>query len=181
MSRTKTNFLLLAAAVIALGAGYWAAQLLHAPKATDDTTSGFIDLSGTDLEGKPRQLSEWRGKVIVLNFWATWCPPCREEIPLFIVTQNKLGASGLQVIGVAIDQLPEVLAYQREANMNYPVLIADPSVYKIMEAYGNTRAGLPFSVVIDRDGVVRQRKLGAFRGAELKDALTPLLDRALGH
>jgi hypothetical protein len=65
--------------------------------------------------------------------------------------------------------------------MNYPVLIADPSVYKIMEAYGNTRAGLPFSVVIDRDGVVRQRKLGAFRGAELKDALTPLLDRALGH
>lgn len=177
MSRTKTNLLLFGAALVALGAGYWAAQLLHAPKAPDGTGSGFIDLSGTDLEGKPRQLSEWRGKVIVLNFWATWCPPCKEEIPLFIATQNRLGASGLQIIGVAIDQAPEVAAYQKQASINYPILIGDTHVYKVMEAYGNTRAGLPFSVVIDREGLVRQRKLGAFRGTELDDALGPLLEK----
>jgi thiol-disulfide isomerase/thioredoxin len=178
MSRTKTNLLLLVAAIVALGAGYWAAQLLHAPKATDDAASGFIDLSGTDLDGRPRQLSEWRGKVIVLNFWATWCPPCKEEIPLFIATQTRLGASGLQIVGVAIDQPPEVAAYQQQAAINYPILIADTSVYKVMEVYGNTHAGLPFSVVIDRNGAVRQRKLGAFRGKELDDSLAPLLAKA---
>jgi thiol-disulfide isomerase/thioredoxin len=178
MSRAKTNILLLVAAVIALGAGYWAAQLLHAPKAPDDAASGFIDLAGIDLDGKPRQLSEWRGKVIVLNFWATWCPPCKEEIPLFIATQTRLGASGLQIVGVAIDEPPEVAAYQKQAAINYPILIADTRVYKVMEAYGNTHGGLPFSVVIDSKGVVRQRKLGAFRGKELDELLATLLPKA---
>jgi thiol-disulfide isomerase/thioredoxin len=178
MSRTKTNLLLLAAAIIALAAGYWAAQLLHAPKATDGGASAFTDLSGTDLDGKPRQLSEWRGKVVVLNFWATWCPPCKEEIPLFIATQARLGAGGLQIVGVAIDEPPEVAAYQKQAAINYPILIADTQVYKVMEIYGNTRSGLPFSVVIDRRGVVRHRKLGAFRGKELEELLVPLLAEA---
>ena len=178
MSRTKTHVLLLAAALVALGAGYWASQLLHPPASPPGAASGFIDLSGTDLDGKPRRLSEWRGKVIVLNFWATWCPPCKEEIPLFIEAQARLGASGLQVIGVAIDKLPEVEAYQKQVAMNYPILIADTHVYKVMQDYGNTQAGLPFSVIIDPEGAVHHRKLGAFRGGELQDALAPLLKRA---
>jgi thiol-disulfide isomerase/thioredoxin len=178
VSRTKTNVLLLAAALVALGAGYWASQLLHTPESPHGAVSGFIDLSGTDLDGKPRQLSEWRGKVIVLNFWATWCPPCKEEIPLFIDTQARLGTSGLQIIGVAIDKLPEVEAYQKQVAMNYPILIADTRVYKVMQDYGNTHAGLPFSVVIDPEGTVLHRKLGAFRGSELHDALAPLLKKA---
>ncbi len=176
MSRTKTNLLLLAAALVALGAGYWASQLLRAPPAPAGAP-GFIDVSGTDLDGKPRQLSEWRGKIIVLNFWATWCPPCKEEIPLFIATQAELGASGVQVIGVAVDDLPHVEAYQKQAGMNYPILIADTRVYKAMQDYGNVSTGLPFSVIIDPQGTVRHRKLGAFRGSELHDALAPLLKR----
>lgn len=167
--------MLLAAALVALGAGYWASQLLRAPSIAGGAASGFIDLSGTGLDGKPRQLSEWRGKIIVLNFWATWCPPCKEEIPLLIATQAGLGGRGVQIIGVAVDELPHVEAYQKQAGINYPILVADNHVYKVMQDYGNASAGLPFSVVIDAQGVVRYRKLGALRGAELSDALAPLL------
>ncbi len=175
MSRTTTNLLLIAAAIVALLGGYWAAQLLRSAPVTSGETAGFIEVTGADLDGAPRKLSDMRGTVTVVNFWATWCPPCREEIPLFTATQAQLGARGLQIVGVAIDEPAEVRAYRQEVKINYPLLIADPSVYKAMQAYGNSAGGLPFSVVLDRDGKVRSRKLGAFRGSELQDAVVPLL------
>ncbi|MEK9133990.1 MAG: TlpA disulfide reductase family protein, partial [Pseudomonadota bacterium] len=101
--------MLLIAAVLALAGGYWIAQSMRPTEqvATTLTYGGgeLIDFTLPDLEGKKRSLHEWRGKVIVLNFWATWCPPCREEIPLFISLQKKHPADDLQVIGVAIDNL----------------------------------------------------------------------------
>jgi peroxiredoxin len=175
MSRTTANLLLVGAAIVALLGGYWAAQLLHSTPATSGDSAGFIEVTGTDLDGAPRKLSELRGTVTVVNFWATWCPPCREEIPLFTDTQSQLAARGLQIVGVAIDEPAEVRAYRQEVKINYPLLIADPSVYKAMQAYGNTAGGLPFSVVLDRAGQVRSRKLGAFRGNELQEAVLPLL------
>jgi thiol-disulfide isomerase/thioredoxin len=175
LSRPKLAFLFGFAGLAALAGGYLASELLRAPAVAPALAPGFIEVTGADLQGKPRRLSEWQGKILVVNFWATWCPPCREEIPLFIASQERYGPQGVQVIGVAIDQPAEVEAYYREAKMNYPTLIADGNVYQAMQNLGNTTSGLPFSVVYDREGHVRSRKLGAFHGSELDRVLAPLL------
>ena len=135
----------------------------------------MVDFTLPEIDGKPRQLSEWRGKLIVLNFWATWCPPCREEIPLFVRTQGKYGARGLQIIGVAIDKLEDVKNFQDFKLINYPVLVGQEEVMALMQQYGNRIGSLPYSVVIDRKGQVLSRKVGAYQPAELESLLQGLL------
>ena len=98
-SEISKNLLLLAAALAALGAGYFAAQWLRAPT-TDSTPAGAaIEFSLPDLEGQRRSLSEWRGQVVVLNFWATWCPPCREEIRCSSTFRNGMAATACNFWG----------------------------------------------------------------------------------
>lgn len=176
-SQASKNGLLLAAALAALVAGYFAAVWLRGP--TTDTTSGGTAQEFTlpDLTDKPRSLSEWRGQVLVINFWATWCPPCREEIPLFIDLQKRHGRDGLQFLGVAIDRPEDVASYVAEIGMNYPTLIADDNAMALMRSYGNGTGSLPYSVIIDRDGQIVARKLGAFRGQELENLLSPVIFR----
>jgi thiol-disulfide isomerase/thioredoxin len=176
-SEISKNLLLLAAALAALVAGYFAAQWLRG--STTDTTLGgsAVEFKLPDLAGKSRSLSEWRGQVVVLNFWATWCPPCREEIPLFIDLQKRHGRDGLQFLGVAIDRQEDVVSYVAEIGMNYPTLVADDNAMELMRSYGNRTGSLPYSVVIDRDGQIMARKLGAFRGQELEKLLSPLIFR----
>ncbi len=179
MTATLKNLLLLVVAALALAGGYWTAQSLRpAAKETTPTYGGgsLIDFSLPDLDGKKHSLNEWRGKVIVLNFWATWCPPCREEIPLFIALQKRYGAGGIQLLGVATaDSKDSVVAYRQSAGMNYPILIGDDDAMDIMARYGNRQGSIPFTVIIDRQGTIVARKLGAFDQAELMRVLGPLL------
>lgn len=178
-SETFRNLLLLVAALAALVTGYYAALWLRAP-ATDTATGGqAVEFRLPDLAGKEHRLEEWRGRVVVLNFWATWCPPCREEIPLFIEFQKRQGAQGLQFVGIAIDDAAAVAAYQREIGINYPSLLAGDGGLNLMRAYGNGAGGLPFSVILDRDGRIAARKVGAFRRVELEALLSPLLSEKI--
>lgn len=174
-TQSSKNGLLLAAALVALVAGYFAALWLRGP--TTDTTPGgmALEFKLPDLTGTPRSLGEWRGKIVVLNFWATWCPPCREEIPLFIDLQKRHGAAGLQFLGVAIDRQEDVARYVAEIGMNYPTLVGDDNAMELMRGYGNRTGSLPYSVILDRDGQVVARKIGAFRGQELEKMLSPLI------
>lgn len=180
MSSTFKNLLLTLAGVIALTGGYWLAQSLHSEEKSHTgltyESGQMVDFTLPDLDDKKRSLKEWRGKVIVLNFWATWCPPCREEIPLFIAMQKKYAADGLQVIGVALDNKTAVMVYRQSANINYPLLIGDEEhVMQIMERYGNRMGSLPYTVIMDREGQFAVRKLGAFGRDELQYVLEPLL------
>ncbi len=179
MSAALKNLLLPVLAVLALAGGYWAAQSLRpADKTTTPTYGGgeLIDFTLPDVEGKKRSLSEWRGKVIVLNFWATWCPPCREEIPLFISLQKQHMAGDLQIIGVAIDNPTAVMVYRQSVRMNYPILIGNDDTLSLVAKYGNRMGSLPFTVIIDRSGSVAVRKLGAFTQTELESLIDPLLN-----
>ncbi len=182
MSSTTKNFLLLIAAVLALIGGYWLAQTLRPePEITATKTYGggeLINFTLPELDGKNHSLEEWRGKVIVLNFWATWCPPCREEIPLLIALQKKRAAEGLQVVSVAIDNETAVRPYRQSAGINYPVLMGGDDALDLVARYGNSMGALPFTVIIDRGGAITARKLGAFTRNELENLVEPLLTPA---
>jgi thiol-disulfide isomerase/thioredoxin len=128
-----------------------------------------------DLENKIHAIKEWDGKVILLNFWATWCPPCRREIPSFIQLQQQYGAQGLQVIGVAIDQKEAVSDYSDGMGINYPVLVGDETALQASSAYGNRFGQLPYSVLIDRKGIVRYIRRGEFTLQDAESRIKDLL------
>ena len=110
------------------------------------------------LTGQTIDLSAYRGKIVLLDFWATWCEPCREEIPRFVELQNKYRDQGLQIIGVSMDDEPEpVREYNQRFNMNYPVAMGDA---KTGELYGGV-LGLPIAFLIGRDGRIEAKHIGA--------------------
>jgi thiol-disulfide isomerase/thioredoxin len=111
-----------------------------------------LDFTLPDLDGNPRSLSEWRGQVLLVNFWATWCAPCRREIPLLKKTQSMQGENHLQIIGVAVDFRDDVEAYASEAQFNYPVLIGQDDAIAAAEASGIEFVGMPFTLIVAPDG-----------------------------
>ena len=128
-----------------------------------------------DLDGQLRSISEWDGKVIALNFWATWCPPCLKEVPEFVSLQAKYQAAGLQFIGVALQRPEEVREFVAEHGMNYPVLTGELEVIKLAESYGNDIGALPYTVIIDRSGQVAHVKPGVLPTEEAESIINRLL------
>jgi peroxiredoxin len=116
------------------------------------------EFSLADLDGRNINLHAYRGKVVLLNFWATWCEPCRKEIPRFIQFQNAYASKGLQVIGISMDDDPKpVREFRSEYKVNYPLVIGDA---KLAESYGGV-LGLPISFVIDPQGRIIAKHIGA--------------------
>jgi peroxiredoxin len=120
----------------------------------------------TDLQGHTVKLSDLRGKAVVLNFWATWCPPCKAEIPWFVELQKRYGAQGLQVVGVSMDDgdQNDVEKFAAENSINYPILFGQE---KVAEQYGGIDY-LPTTFYIDRNGVVMERVFGQPERAEIE-------------
>ena len=132
------------------------------------------DLEMTDLEGRPRRLSEFDGKLVLLNFWATWCGPCREEMPLLDATHEKFADKGLLVVGVAIDDSDAVRDFLKDYPIRYPILLAGDDEDASLR-YGDTRSVLPYSVLIGRDGRLLAQRAGYFSEDSLGDWLEPHL------
>lgn len=129
-----------------------------------------------DLEGRQRQSSEFADKVMVLNFWATWCPPCRTETPEFVALQEVF-ADQVQFIGIAIDDEDPVREFADTYGMNYPVLLGDIEAVSLSRRLGNRYEGLPFTVVATPDGRVVMRHAGGLE----RDQLEPLLRELVGQ
>lgn len=127
-----------------------------------------------DLSGKPTPVAHWRGKALVCNFWATWCAPCREEIPLLDAVQQRHGAQ-LQVLGIAIDNAANVAKFAESVRIGYPLLVAGSAGIDLMARLGNNSGALPFTVLLDRRGRLAGRKLGAYSAAELDREMVALL------
>jgi thiol-disulfide isomerase/thioredoxin len=128
-----------------------------------------------DLADTLQPISQWRGKVMVVNFWASWCEPCREEIPEFIELQKKFGDRGLVFVGIAVDQKERAAAFSKQIGINYPVLVGDLSAMTLAAAAGNPQGALPFTVIIDRSGSITGSKLGRLSRSKLEGMLKPLL------
>jgi peroxiredoxin len=130
------------------------------------------DFSLQDLDGQPLNLASYRGKVVLLDFWATWCGPCRDEIPHFAQLQDKYRQQGLQVIGISMDDGPKpVREFYQKVGMNYPVALGNE---KIAEAYGGV-LGLPIAFLIGRDGRIHAKYIGEVNMSVLEHEIEALL------
>ena len=130
-----------------------------------------------DLDDKPVALERYKGKPLIVNFWARWCGPCRAEIPELIKFRNAHKGK-IEVIGIGIeDQADAAREFARANNMDYPVLVAGDQGIPLMQALGNTRGGLPYTLFIDARGQVVGSKLGLIRQADLDAAASRLLGR----
>jgi thiol-disulfide isomerase/thioredoxin len=125
------------------------------------------DLAFRDLDGQPHRLSEWRGKLLLLNFWATWCTPCLKEIPLLVETQREHGPRGLQIVGIAMDDAAPVRAFAQRLQMNYPTMVGQGEIAEAMDALGDELGAFPFSVLIAPDGRILDRRSGDLSREEI--------------
>ena len=131
----------------------------------------------TDLAGKPLTLTglQLQGKVLIINYWATWCAPCREEIPLFVRIQEEFADKNIQFVGISIDQADKIREFAQEFKINYPLAVAGIEAIETSRRIGNKAGVLPYTVIIDRSGKVAERMLGAISETRLRQTLKPLI------
>lgn len=170
-----------AAVAIAAAAGGAAYHLWSGSSGADQTRDSKAAVERIyaarlpDLKGGAQPLAQWRGQVLVVNFWATWCAPCREEIPGFVRLQKRYGARGLTFVGIAIDQPDKVAGFAREFQINYPLLVGGMETLELLREVGNRAGVLPYTLVIDRRGNLVSREPGGLKEAKLEGLLLPLL------
>jgi thiol-disulfide isomerase/thioredoxin len=128
-----------------------------------------------DLSGALRPLAGWRTPALVCNFWATWCEPCREEIPLLVATRQKYGPNSVEIVGIGIDRVEKMRQFAKEFEIPYPLLDGQAGGIELMSDLGNQAGALPFTVVRDSTGVVRLRHLGRLRPGDLESVLGAIL------
>ncbi len=159
--------------VLAAITGYTAYQQLFGQRAAIPTTR--LAFSLPDDTGRLRAIQSWDGRIVLINFWASWCEPCRREIPMLNALQHEYGPRGLQIIGVAIDDPEQVHAFTQELPLDYPILIGALTDMDLIRAYGDTQGGIPYTVLYDRQGRIRYTHMGELRKADLLMHLRPLL------
>ncbi len=176
MSSGKSKLAIIAACGVALAAGV--AVFLLRPGAAPEPGIGSTPAAAneqapaaaklTDLDGRAFTLADYKGKLLIVNFWATWCAPCLHEIPVLVKMQERYGAKGFQLIGPAVDDIEEARRAAPGLKFNYPVAVGTPEdMLDLMTDLGNEQGGLPFSVVITPDGKILERQLGEYSEIEL--------------
>jgi thiol-disulfide isomerase/thioredoxin len=168
--------LIVVAFVVALGlyVGYHHARRPGTLTAHQAQSTPAPDFALQSLDGKTMHLSDFRGKAVLLNFWATWCGPCKIEMPWFVDLQKEYGSQGLQIVGVAMDDASkeDIAKFAKDMGVNYPILIGKESVG---DEYGGVPA-LPESFLIARDGKIVDKIIGLRGKAEIEDAVKKALD-----
>ncbi|THF61739.1 TlpA family protein disulfide reductase [Pseudothauera rhizosphaerae] len=180
MKRPLQIVLIALVAVGAATAGYLtnratAPQPPAAAGVAPDAGRSLLALSLPDLAGTPQSLAQWQGKVLVVNFWATWCAPCRKEIPDFAAVSQRLAGDPVQFVGLSIDSAEKVRAFHKEFAVPYPLLVGTPDTLRVAAELGNKAQALPFTVILDRGGRIAHVKLGTLKADELEGRIRALL------
>ena len=140
-----------------------------------ESTDQAADFRFTDQHGEEHRFSDWDGRVRVVNFWATWCPPCVHEIPMLVSVQESFRAQGVQFVGVAVDDPEDAFAMAKELGMNYPTMADSRRTIDLLHAYGNRAAALPFTAFVDSQGSIRDRHTGALTLEQTREKIGALL------
>lgn len=146
-----------------------------------DAASALFASTLPDSEGRLQPLDQWRGKTLVINFWAAWCPPCRDEMPGFARLQGKYGDDGVQFVGIALDSADNVRDFVAQTPVNYPLLLGNEagqeSASELARAIGNRTLALPYTLIVDAGGSARFARLGYIAEEELETHLQQALAR----
>jgi len=197
MTRGRLVFIMVIVGTLGIGAGFLGSRWLDGkpgfglplPGGGENEKSekgevGLLDrlpeFRLPDLDGQEVAGSRWAGKILVLNFWATWCPPCLRELPLFDELQRAHADAGLRVVGIAIDNHGDVEHFLDEHPVGFPILLGDTATIKLSRRLGNRLQGLPFTVIFDPRGRRVYAQSGEISRAALTEQLEPLLSRAGG-
>ena len=182
MAKLRQLLIYLALATLAITTGFMlrvqlmgGSQSVLPGDAIQQGAKAILAANLPDVQGENQAVSQWQGNVIVVNFWATWCTPCREEIPEFIEAQKKFRDQGLVFVGIAIDQTDKVKMFSEEFSINYPVLVGSLNTWALLEAAGNRQSALPYTVVINRSGEIVETYLGRVNLKKLEKLVIPLL------
>lgn len=179
-------------AVLAAAAGYWtsrggggvvlmprldsqAAAEGHPNAVAPEAGQTLYTLRLPDANGTIHDLSELRGKIVVVNFWATWCPPCRREIPDFVEVHDALKDRNVAFVGMSIDLPDKVAQFRDEFKVSYPLLVAPADILQWAAKIGNPSQALPFTIILDGDGMIRDLALGTLSKTELTGKIRALM------
>lgn len=190
---TKATFAIAAAAVVAVaavlgtGARQWfkgsadhtaaPRQEMSTPAAAAPASNAVAQLLDTplrDVAGRPQTLAPYKGRILVVNFWASWCGPCVAEMPELVRLHDTYARKGIQFVGIGVDSQQNVQTFLKKIPVDYPILISGFGGADLARSLGNSAGALPFTVVIDANGVVRSTKLGQVVPAELSKTLDAL-------
>ena len=180
---TKQNLMIVFLALASAGVGLVASRWMQPTPRNVAVEKGLValnvgdrrdDAALPDRDGKPTSLAQWDGKLLLLNFWASWCGACREEMPLLDTIRNRHAEKGLEVVGIASEDAMAANGFLAQFPVRYPILINDPALGPDWSIrYGNTRKVLPYSVLIGRDGRIVAQRVGNFDEAKIEDWLKP--------
>jgi thiol-disulfide isomerase/thioredoxin len=181
--KTTRLFALVAVAIVATAGGVIASQWSHGDPtelahAAAPSNGAAVDhlwaASVTSADGKPQSLAAYKGHVIVVNFWASWCGPCVEEMPELSALQREYAKKGVQFVGLGVDSTQNVKTFLQKVKVDYPVYVTGFGGADLAREFGNNAGALPFTVVIDAKGQIRSTKLGQIKPDELKQTLDSL-------
>lgn len=188
--KKRMTLVYLATAVLAAGVGFLIHHFAYRPASTQPLDQASLparavasevlgskrpEFSLPDLDGKTLSIKRWDGQVLLINFWATWCPPCLREIPTFVDVLERYRHDGFQIVGIAIDDRQAVSDFLSELKTSYPQLIGEQDAVEISQKYGNRYGALPYSVLVDRRGIIRFIQPGELHGEVLEQQLKRLL------
>jgi thiol-disulfide isomerase/thioredoxin len=169
----------LTAAFVGVEFGRWSGDITPQPQSSPlagDAVEQLMDMPFTTIDQNSQKLLAWKGKVLVVNFWATWCPPCREEMPEFSLAQDQYAQNGVQFVGIAIDDAANVGYFSKTVPISYPLLIAPTNVLGLIAKLGNEAQALPFTIIINPDHKLVFRHLGRLHRQDLDRALVKTMN-----
>ncbi len=169
----KRSYLLFALiALVSAGIGIFMGSQRWSPAAAENSAAAaFYRQSLPDVHNTPQSLSQWQGKTLVVNFWATWCAPCVDEMPELSALQKEAAAKNIQIIGIGIDSAGNIKDFSEKHQIGYPLYVAGISGTELARQFGNQAGGLPYTVLLSPSGEVRKTYLGRLKMEELKKDL----------
>jgi thiol-disulfide isomerase/thioredoxin len=160
---------------IGLSTAFFMSEKTIEKNVNNSPTTELFATTLPDENGKPQALNQWKGKIIVLNFWATWCPPCREEMPELSALNTEYQDKNVIVIGIALDEIALIKEFDEENNISYPLLAAEDTGGNLAFNLGNDKSALPYTVIIKPDGSIAKTYFGRISKVLLEETLVKLL------